>query len=121
MQICMKMASHEKQAFLNDVKRHMAERDWNASRLAKESEVHQSQVSRILSGDFETFGSNVIKICMIFEMEPKTYYSATRADEDRQKIADTALSIWDGTRRDTEVVVSLLREIAKMRKHSARR
>jgi DNA-binding Xre family transcriptional regulator len=117
----MKLAIQEKQRFLTDVKRHMAERRWNASRLARESEIHQSQVSRILSGYFETLGSNIIKICMILGMEPKAYHSATRADEDRLKIADTALSIWDGTRRDTEVVVSLLREIAKMRKHSARR
>jgi len=121
MQICMKMTTPGKQLFLTDLQRHMQERGWNISRLARESGVHQSQVSRIATGDFKTFGSNVIKICMIFSMEPLSYYGGNRADEDRKQIADSALAIWDGTHRDTGVVVSLLREIARMRRSSARR
>ena len=99
----------------------MQERDWNISKVARQTSIHQSQVSRIVAGNFKTFGSNVIKICMEFGMEPAAYYAGTRAEEDRKQIANSAISIWDGTHRDTEMVVSLLREIAKLRKHSARR
>ena len=94
----------------------MQDRGWHISRVARESGVHQSQVSRILAGNFKTFGSSVMKICMTFNMEPTTYSSGTRAEDDRKHIADSAISIWDGTHRDTAVVVSLLREIAKLRK-----
>jgi transcriptional regulator with XRE-family HTH domain len=121
MQICMEMATSGRQLFLDDLKRRMRERGWNISRLAKESGVHQSQVSRIVAGDFKTLGSNVIKICITFGMEPSNYYGESRADEDRRQIADSALSIWDGTHRDTGVVVSLLQEIAKLRKSNPRR
>lgn len=117
----MKMTTPGKQLFLDDLKRRMTERRWTVSRLAKEAAVHQSQVSRIVSGNFRTFGSNVIKICMTFGMEPADYWGATRADEDRRRIADSALSIWDGTHRDTGIVVSLLQEIAKLRKPLPRR
>jgi DNA-binding Xre family transcriptional regulator len=121
MQICMKVTSQKKQLFLSDLRAHMQERGWNISRLANESDVHQSQVSRIAAGDFKTLGSNVIKICITLGMEPVAYYSGTRVEEDRKQIADSAISIWDGTHRDTGVVLSLLREIAKLRKHSVRR
>ena len=94
----------------------MQERNWNISRVAKECGVHQSQVSIIAAGHFETFGSNIMKICITLDIEPTTYSSATRAEEDRKQVADSAISIWDGTHRDTAVVVSLLREIAKLRK-----
>jgi AraC-like DNA-binding protein len=121
MQICMKMTSHAKRTFLSDLQQHMRERAWSISRLARESGVHQSQVSRIVAGDFRTLGSSVIKICMTLEMEPTTYYSRTRMEQDRKQIANSAISIWDGTHRDTAIVVSLLRDIAKLRKHGARR
>jgi transposase-like protein len=121
MLICMKMTSQGKHLFLADLQRHMQERGWNVSRVARETGIHQSQLSRIAAGNFKTFGSNIIKICMEFGMEPAGYYSTTRAEEDRKQIANSALLIWDGTRRDAGVVVSLLRELAKLRKHGPRR
>jgi predicted XRE-type DNA-binding protein len=121
MQICMKMTSQGKQLFLADLQRHMQERGWSISRVAKEIGIHQSQVSRIAAGDFKTFGSSVMQICMEFGMEPASYYSSTRGEEDRKQIADSAISIWDGTHRDTELVVSVLREISKLRRIGPRR
>lgn len=121
MHICMKLTTPKKLLFLADLQKHMRERGWNISRLARESGVHQSHVSRIVAGDFKSFGSSVINICMVFGMQPSSYYGGTRVDEDRQQIADSALAIWDGTHRDTGVVVSLLKEIARMRRSSLRR
>jgi predicted XRE-type DNA-binding protein len=112
----MKLASQEKQLLLSDLRRHMQERDWNLSRIAVESGVHQSQVSRIVAGKFKTFGSSIMKICITLGMEPTVYSGGTRSEEDRKQIANSAISIWDGTHRDTAIVVSLLREIAKLRK-----
>jgi len=117
----MKLTSQRKQIFLSDLQRNLQDRRWNISRLAKEAQIHQSQVSRIAAGKFKTFGSNIITICMILEMDPAAYYAGTRAHEDRQQIANTAISIWDGTHRDVTVVVALLREIAKLRKRNAKR
>ena len=117
----MKPTSEQKRDFATDLKRNMEQRDWNISILAAKTGIHQSQVSRIFAGNFKTFSSNVIKICMELEMEPRNYYEDTRVDEDRRQITNSAISIWDGTRQDASVVVSLLKEIAKLRKQDRRR
>jgi DNA-binding Xre family transcriptional regulator len=120
MQIRMKITTQGKQLFLADFQRHMSDRRWNISQLARRTGIHQSQISRIAAGNFKTFASNVVKICMELGMEPMSYYLPTKADEDKKAIVDSAIAIWDGTHRDAEVVVSLLREIAKLRKHARR-
>ena len=117
----MKMTSEGKHLLLTDLRRRMQQRDWNISKLAKESGINQSHVSRIAAGHFKTFSSNIMKICITLDMESSSYRSTTRADEDRQQIASTAISIWNGTHSDAATVVSLLREIAKLRKHRSRR
>jgi DNA-binding Xre family transcriptional regulator len=121
MHICMKLTSDRKRLFLTDLARCMLQRGWNISELAGFTGIHQSQVSRIIAGNFKTFSSNVMQICIALEMEPKDYYEDTRGDEDRRQIANSAISIWDGTHQDTGVVVSLLREISKLRKQDKRR
>ena len=97
----------------------MRERRWNISETARAAGIHQSQLSRILAGDFKTFSSNVMRICITLDIDSKDYYQGTRADKDRQQIADSAISIWDGTHRDAEFLAFLLREIAKLRKSGA--
>jgi DNA-binding Xre family transcriptional regulator len=112
----MKITSESKKVFIADLQRYMGQRGWNVSKLAEITGIHQSQVSRIIAGDFKTLSSNVIKICIEFDMEPDSYQTGTRADKDRRHVANSAISIWDGTRRDAEILISLLRGIGKLRK-----
>jgi hypothetical protein len=121
MQICMSLSSDGKRLFLADLQRHMQQRGWNISKAAASAGIHQSQLSRIIAGEFKTFNSGIMKICMTFGMAPGDYYLGTREDEDRKQIADSAISIWDGTHRDAEFVAALLREIAKLRKSGSGR
>jgi DNA-binding Xre family transcriptional regulator len=116
----MKMTSQGKQLFLSDVRTRMAARRWNCTNLATKSGVHQSQVSRIVAGKFKTFGSAVIKICINLDLEPSDYWAGAKADKNRWAIADSAIAIWDGSRRDALVVISLLKEIAKLRRGGGR-
>jgi len=99
----------------------MGLRECNISDVASKTGIHQSQVSRIVAGDFKTFSSSVIKICMEFGMEPKDYCDGNHRDADRRQIANSAIAIWDGTRQDADLVVSLLREIAKLRRQDRKR
>jgi DNA-binding Xre family transcriptional regulator len=117
----MKLTSDEKRVFLADVQRHMQERNWSPSELARKTGVHQSQVSRILAGNFKTFNSSVMTICMHLGMQPNVYLEQSRLDEDERHIANSAIAIWNGTHQDAGLVVSLLREIAKLRKPERRR
>jgi DNA-binding Xre family transcriptional regulator len=121
MQICMKMTSHQKQLFLTDLQRVLQQRQWTVSDLARGTGVNQSQVSRIVAGKFKTFSSSVSRICMEIGFELVAYHSGDRAERDRKRISDAAISIWNGTHGDTEVVVSLLQEIARLRGRAPRR
>jgi transcriptional regulator with XRE-family HTH domain len=117
----MKLTSHKKGLLLADLQRHRQDRGWTMSRLAKEAAIDQSQVSRIFAGNFKTLSQNIMQLCMAMDIELAAYHPKTRTEDDRNKIATTAISIWNGTHRDAEVVVSLLRDIAKLRKPSVRR
>ena len=118
----MKMTTRNKQLFLLDFQRHMSDRGWNFSDLAKKTGINQGQVSRIAAGKFKTFASNVVRICIELEMNPFSYHTqANEEDQHREAIANSAIAIWDGTPRDREVVVALLRQIADLRKHSSKR
>lgn len=117
MQTFMKMTTHGKNLFLADFQGHLEARGWSITELARKTAIDQGQVSKIAAGSFKTFSSSIMKICMELGMEPAEYFGAPKAADDRKAIFDSAISIWDGTHRDAEVVVSLLNEIAKLRKH----
>ena len=112
----MRLTSDGKRLFLTDFRRRLDERGWSISDLARFSGVHQSQVSRILSGEFKTLGSSVMQICTKLDLDPAKYLSRTREDRDREAIADSAIAIWNGSSRDREVLVSLFNQIARIRK-----
>lgn len=116
----MKMTSRQKLLFLNDFRKRLSKRGWSMSKLARVTGVNQSQISRIAAGKFRTFSSSVMTICMELGMKPSSYYFTTKDDEDRNAIIDNAIAIWDGTHSDTASVVSLLRQIAELRKRSNR-
>jgi DNA-binding Xre family transcriptional regulator len=115
----MKMTTQQKQLFLTHLQQSMLDRGWTFSELARKCCINQSQVSRIAMGKFKTVSSNVSKICMEIGFD----ISSIGGDHelDRQRISDSAISIWNGTRGDADVVVSLLKEIAKLRGKGARR
>lgn len=112
MQICMKATSHEKRVFLRESRRRLKDRGWSLTHLARITGVHQSQLSRILSGDFKSFSASVMQICKALGLGA----TPSRADPDREAIVDSALAIWDGSTKDREDVVQLLKQIAKIRR-----
>jgi hypothetical protein len=121
MQICMKLTSEEKRSLLVNIRDHMEQRSWNISDLARNVDIHQSQVSRILAGDFKTLSSNVIKICITFEIPIADYRIGNRSEDDRREIANSALAVWNGTHQDAGIVISLFKEIARLRRGDRRR
>lgn len=116
MQICMKLASESKRALVNEIRDQMSARRLSASELANFSGVDQSQVSRILAEDFRVISQNVLQICIKLGIDPSRFVGRVHGDEAaKRRIVDSALSVWDGTPEDADLLVSVLGGMAALR------
>lgn len=116
MQICMKLASESKRALVDEIRDQMSARRLSASHLASISGVNQGQVSRILAQDFTAVSQNVLQICIELGIDPLRFVGRVHGDEDAKKrIVDSALSVWDGTAEDADLLVAVLGGMAALR------
>lgn len=116
MQIRMKLASESKRALVNEIRDQMSARQLSASELAALSDVNQGQVSRILAEDFRAISQNVLQICIKLGIDPLRFVGGVHGDEfAKRRIVDSALSVWDGTPEDADLLVSVLGGMAALR------
>ncbi|MCK1316814.1 helix-turn-helix transcriptional regulator [Bradyrhizobium sp. 23] len=116
MQICMKLASESKRALVDEIRDQMSARQLSASDLATIAGVNQGQVSRILAQDFRAVSQNVLQICIKLGIDPLRFVGRVHGDEDAKKrIVDSALSVWDGTAEDADLLVAVLGGMAALR------
>lgn len=70
--------------------------------IAVAAKVHQSQVSRILKGDFRRVSENVMRICKLADI------SFTQEQSLSPKLQKALESVWDGSRGQEAALVKLL-------------
>jgi hypothetical protein len=117
MQICMKLASASKRTLVAEIRSRMSALSLNASQLAQICTVDQSQISRVLAGDFKGLSQNIMQICMHLDIDPvRPLRSAPEDDAARQRITESALSMWDGTPEGADLLVSVLGGMAALQK-----
>ena len=80
--------------------------------IARISNVHPSQVSRICGGSFKTFSNNVMQICSILgvavtRLEPGADLAWLQAQSSMRRL-------WDETPEGAEAIVRLLEAIAEL-------
>lgn len=78
--------------------------------LARQSGVHPSQVGRVLSGHGQRLSQNVLQICNVLGIDPNV-----DAADDRARISEAALSIWDGSHEGANAIVGMLRQLARIK------
>lgn len=78
--------------------------------LARRSGVHPSQVGRLLAGEGERLSQNLLQICKILGIDP---YG--EAADDKARISEAALSVWDGTHEGADAIVGLLQQLARIK------
>lgn len=97
--------------------------------LADLSRVDASQVSRILAGDFVTFGSAVVRICNILGVppdaegpkEPSNPRIATPNEASWSKVERAVRNLWDETPVGADRLVRVLDAIGAVGKGTSRR
>jgi transcriptional regulator with XRE-family HTH domain len=116
MRICMKLSSDSRRMLVDEMHSQMSARKLSFTRLAQISGVDQSQISRVLAGDFKSVSHNVMQICMNLGIDPLRFVRPTREDEAaRRRIMDSALAVWDGTPEGADLLVSVLGGMAALR------
>lgn len=83
------------------------------SLITKGSGVHQSQVSRILSGDFIRYSTNVDKLCKYAKLSIEK--DCARPLENK-RIVDALNVVWDGTDEHAEDIAQILHAVGRLRR-----
>src|SRR6266568_3227086 len=73
------------------------------ARLAADTGVHQSQLSRILRGDFKHVGKNVRKVCKLLNVRPDHF------QRPNPRLAKAITALWDGSGKNEQALIDLLK------------
>ena len=112
----MKLASESRRLLVTEIRAQIVARRLSLTKLANDCGVDQSQISRVLAGDFKRLSHNVMQICINLGIDPLRFVEPSRPDEDvKRRITDSALAVWDGTLEGADLLVSILGGMAAMR------
>ncbi|HEV3009332.1 MAG TPA: hypothetical protein VGX52_09890, partial [Burkholderiales bacterium] len=83
--------------------------------VAADTRIHQSQVSRLLRGQFKRVSSNVRKL-LAYAADPKGQAGAAEpAQTAKEAVVRAALSTWDATPEGARALVRLLKSVRAIR------
>ena len=83
--------------------------------LAARTGIHQSQVSRLLRGQFRRVSPNVRKLLQ-YGRQPGQTRSPEGIDQAKQAVIRAALKTWDATPAGARALVRLLRSVDGLRR-----
>ena len=84
------------------------------TRVAADTGIHQSQVSRLFRGQFKRVSPNV-RALLAYAAEPARYAGAKEPSEAaRSAIIRAALRTWDSTPEGAQALVRLLRSVERL-------
>ena len=85
-------------------------------RVAADTGIHQSQVSRLLRGQFKRISSNV-RLLLAYAEQPRRYAQAKDPSVlSRSAVIRAALRTWDSTPEGARALVRLLRSVESIRR-----
>jgi predicted XRE-type DNA-binding protein len=91
------------------------------TRVASDTGIHQSQVSRLFRGQFKRLSPNV-RTLLAYAREPGRYAGAKEPSETaRAAVIRAALRTWDSTPEGARALVRLLRSVERLRAPKAPR
>lgn len=89
-------------------------------RVAADTRIHQSQVSRLLRGQFKRVSSNVRKLVAYASTPQRERASTEPAPDAKAAVIRAALNTWDTTPEGAKALVRLLRSVRAMREAQPR-
>jgi hypothetical protein len=90
------------------------------TRVAADTGIHQSQVSRLFRGQFRRISPNV-RTLLAYAREPQRYAGAKEPSEAaRAAVIRAALRTWDSTPEGARALVRLLRSVERLSRARSR-
>jgi hypothetical protein len=90
------------------------------TRVAADTGIHQSQVSRLFRGQFQRISPNV-RTLLAYAREPQRYAGAKEPSEAaRAAVIRAALRTWDSTPEGARALVRLLRSVERLSRAPSR-
>ena len=119
MQYNVKMARPEGLAEARRLLLDLAQRV-QTTRVAADTGIHQSQVSRLFRGQFKRLSPNV-RTLLTYAREPARYAGARAPSEAaRAAVIRAALRTWDSTPEGARALVRLLRSVERLSRAPSR-
>ena len=87
--------------------------------LAADTGIHQSQVSRLLRGQFHRVSRNV-QLLLAYARKPGRAPAPRRAEAAKASVIRAALRTWDTTPEGAQALVRLLRSVQDLRRAPSR-
>lgn len=88
-------------------------------RIAADTGIHQSQVSRLLRGQFHRLSRNV-RLLLAYGRKPGRAPAPRRAEAAKASVIKAALRTWDATPEGAQALVRLLRSVQDLRRAPSR-
>jgi transcriptional regulator with XRE-family HTH domain len=121
MQICMKIGSEAIGQLGAAIRARRERLGMTVAEVARASDVHASQVSRILLGQFSTLSHSVVRICTVLGIDPATAGEAEQPtslepDVATRRLHERLLAAWDRTPADADRLSRFLEQLAELRR-----
>jgi len=90
-------------------------------KVAADTGIHQSQVSRLLRGRFKRVSTNV-RVLLAYAAKPQHYAKTDEPSQvARSAVVKAALRTWDSTPEGARALIRLLRSVERIRRLRHRR
>ncbi len=114
--MAMRFSREDADNLAQSLRKALQDRAMSAALLARQTGVHPSRISRFLHGKFATNNPELMQICTFLGVST----SAGTDVDPAARIVASALRIWDGTPEDANEVVTLLEQLARVRRRPLR-
>lgn len=116
MQIYMKLNVDQVKKLSDRLEKKRRELGLSYTKIAINIDVDQSQVSRICRGEFKTYSSHVMQICILLGIEAVGRSHMISKVDDAKRLRKAVEQFWDGSSEDAERLLKLLQAIGEFRK-----
>jgi transcriptional regulator with XRE-family HTH domain len=93
------------------IRREVKRRGITQTELASLAQIHQSQISRILRGEFRRSSINLKKVCKCLAI---TEPSKARPSHATARLTQAVSDVWDGSKNGEKALVRLLSALREM-------